>query len=251
MSVQDHFSTVAATYAAARPEYPNALFDALAAHVPRGAHVWEPGCGSGQATRGLATRFAHVHATDPSAQQLGEHWAQGRDDDRVSLAVEPGERTSLPDGSVGLVAVAQALHWFDLPAFFAECERVLVPGGVLAAWGYGDFIAPPGTAAAFEAFRARIAPFWPLGRSLVDEHYAAFDWPFGRLDAPALWLEADWTFERMLAYLASYSSVVRHRERTGTDAVARHRDALAAAWGDPAATRRLRWPLFLHLRRKS
>lgn len=137
MSFRDHFSAVASHYAAARPEYPDALFEALAEAAPRGARVWEPGCGSGQATRGLAARFAHVHATDPSAQQIARHWArQGAGN--VTLAVEPGERTALADGAVGLVAVAQALHWFDLDAFFAECARVLAPGGVLAAcWRRG------------------------------------------------------------------------------------------------------------------
>lgn len=250
MSVQDHFSSVAGTYAAARPDYPDALFDAIARHVPATARVWEPGCGSGQATRGLAARFAHVHATDPSPQQLAEHWAARRPDARVALAVEPGERTALADGSVGLVAVAQALHWFDHPAFFAQCARVLAPGGLLAAWGYGDFELPGGMEAALGAFRADIAPDWPLGRSLVDAHYAGFDWPFEEVAAPAVWLEVDWPLQRMLDYLASYSAVVRHRARTGVDAVAAHHGALAAAWGDPALARRIRWPLFLHLRRR-
>lgn len=250
MSVQDHFSSVAGTYAAARPEYPDALFDLLERLVPRTARVWEPGCGSGQATRGLAVRFAHVHATDPSAQQLAEHWAHATPGANVSLAVEAGESTMLPEGSVGLVAVAQALHWFDLPAFFAECDRVLVPGGVLAAWGYGDFDAPPGMEGALDAFRRDIAPDWPLGRSLVDAHYAGFDWPFAPLDAPRLSLDVTWTLDRLLAYLSSYSSVVRHRMRTGVDAVDAHGDALAAAWGDPAAARAIRWPLFVYLRRK-
>src|SRR5688572_33085904 len=117
---KDHFSGVADAYAQARPEYPDDLFDAIAAVVPRTARVWEPGCGSGQATRGLAVRFAHVHATEPSVKQLAQHWAQPGTD-AVSLAVEPGERTTLPDGSMQLVAVAQALHWFDRPTFFAEC----------------------------------------------------------------------------------------------------------------------------------
>jgi SAM-dependent methyltransferase len=170
---------------------------------------------------------------------------------RVSLAVEPGESTALLDASVGLVAVAQALHWFDLPAFFAECDRVLAPGGLLAAWGYGDFDPPPGMEEAFAAFRRDIAGDWPLGRSLVDAHYAVFDWPFERCEAPVLALEVAWPFERAMAYLSSYSSVVRHRARTGVDPVERHRAALAAAWGDPSATRTIRWPLFVHLRRKS
>jgi SAM-dependent methyltransferase len=251
MSMQDHFSSVSATYAAARPEYPDALYDLLARHVPADARVWEPGCGSGQATRGLAARFAQVHATDPSPQQLGEHWAARTPDPRVTLAVEAGEHTALADRSVGLVAVAQALHWFDLPAFFAECGRVLEPGGVLAAWGYGDFDAPAGMEAAFDAFRRDIAGDWPLGRSLVDAHYASFDWPFDAMAAPPLSLEATWTLERMLAYLASYSSVVRHRARTGTDPVEAHRAALARAWGGADRVRVVRWPLFVHLRRKA
>ncbi len=251
MSVQDHFSSVSATYAAARPDYPDGLFDLLARHVPSGARVWEPGCGSGQATRGLAARFGHVHATDPSRQQLAEHWAARSADARVTLAVEPGECTALADASVGLVAVAQALHWFDLPAFFAECRRVLAPGGLLAAWGYGDFDAPAGMERALDAFRRDIAPDWPLGRSLVDAHYAAFDWPLEPIDAPALRLEAAWTLERLLAYLSSYSAAVRHHARTGVDPVEAHRAAIAAAWGVPDAVRIIRWPLFLHLRRKS
>ncbi|MFD0321751.1 class I SAM-dependent methyltransferase [Lysobacter gummosus] len=117
---KDHFSAIAGAYAAARPEYPPALFEQIARHVPAQARVWEPGCGSGQATRGLAAHFAQVHATDPSAQQIEQHWAREaamRGDGPVSLAIEPGERTELADGSVQLVAVAQAVHWFDRERF--------------------------------------------------------------------------------------------------------------------------------------
>lgn len=255
---KDHFSGIAGTYAAARPGYPDALYDALAAAVPADASVWEPGCGSGQATRGLAARFAHVHATDPSAEQIARHWAGARTDGRhaearaanVALAVEPGERTSLADASVRLVAVAQALHWFDRPRFFAECERVLAPGGVLAAWGYPDFLVPEGLDAPIAAFRARIEPHWPPERAQVDARYAGYAWPFPALDAPPLQLEARMTLPQFIAYLASLSASARCRARTGIDPVAAHAGALAAAWGDPGHARALRWPLFLHLRRK-
>lgn len=247
---KDHFSAVAGTYAAARPEYPDALFDALSAVAPPTSRVWEPGCGSGQATRGLAARFAWVHASDPSAQQIAEHWAQAQDP-RVELAVEPGERCALADASVQLVAVAQALHWFDREAFFAECERVLAPGGVLAAWGYGDFLAPEGMLEPVAAFRAQIEAHWPPERAQVDAAYADYAWPFPALPAPTLWLEAEWSLPRFLGYLASMSATARCRAATGDDPVARHAPALAAAWGEAGDERTIQWPLFLHLRRKA
>ncbi|MEG3789862.1 class I SAM-dependent methyltransferase [Lysobacter sp. CCNWLW3] len=246
---KDHFSAVAGAYAAARPEYPDALFEALRAVVPATARVWEPGCGSGQATRGLAARFAFVHASDPSAQQIAQHWAQAGAG-RVELAVEPGERTALADASVQLVAVAQALHWFDREVFFRECARALAPGGVLAAWGYGDFLAPEGMLEPVAAFRAQIEDHWPPERAQVDAAYAGYAWPFPALPAPALWLEAEWSLPRFLGYLGSMSATARCRAATGEDPVARHAPALAAAWGESEDLRLVQWPLFLHLRRK-
>ncbi len=245
----DHFSGVADAYASARPEYPDALYDAIAAVVPVSATVWEPGCGSGQATRGLAARFARVHATDPSAQQLALHWAK-RLPGNVTVAVEPGESTALADGSVQLVAVAQALHWFDREAFFAECDRVLAPGGVLAAWGYPDFIVPDGMEAAVAAYRAVIEPHWPPERIHIDTSYAGYDWPFPALAAPELSLQANWTLPRFIGYLSSNSARARCLAASGIDPVEQHGPALAVAWGDPESTRTIRWPLFLHLRRK-
>jgi SAM-dependent methyltransferase len=246
---KDHFSGLADAYAESRPEYPDALFDAIAAVVPATARVWEPGCGSGQATRGLAGRFAHVHATEPSAKQLERHWAQ-QSPGNVTLAVEPGEQTALPDASVQLVAVAQALHWFDRERFFGECKRVLTPGGVLAAWGYGDFVAPEGMIEPVESFRTTIDPYWPPERAYVDARYSGFQWPFPPLPAPELWLEAQWRLPHFLRYLASMSAVGRCRAETGEDPVARHAPALAATWGDPDEVRVIQWPLFLHLLRK-
>nr|WP_281369235.1 class I SAM-dependent methyltransferase [Lysobacter penaei] len=222
----------------------------MAAAAPAGQAVWEPGCGSGQATRGLAARFGVVHARDPSAEQLARHWAHDAAGSGVDLAVEPGERTALGAASVGLVAVAQALHWFDRARFFAECERVLVPGGVLAAWGYGDFLPPAGMDAAVGDYRRQIEAHWPPERAEVDAAYAGYAWPFPPVPAPALMLEADWTLPRFLGYLASGSARARCLAATGDDPVERHGPALAAAWGPADRIRRLTWPLFLHLRRK-
>ena len=244
----DHFSAVAAQYANARPEYPAALFDWIAAIVSPRAIAWEPGCGSGQASRDLARVFDRVHATDPSAAQV----AQARGPANVTFSVEAGERCALSDASVDAVCVAQALHWFDRPRFFAECVRVLRPGGVLLAWGYQDLVAPPGVDEVLDPFRETIEACWPPERDLIDEAYASFAWPFDAIATPHMDLVAEWTLPRMLGYFSSYSATKRYRDaHGGEDPVAGYAPAIEAAWGNPATVRRLRWPLFVHARRKA
>jgi len=242
----DHFSAVAADYAVARPDYPDALFAWIAASAPSRAQVWEAGCGSGQASRGLATHFTQVFATDPSAAQI----AQASGPANVTFAVEPAEQCSLANASVDVVCVAQALHWFDRAAFFAQCERVLKPGGLLVAWGYQDIEVAAAIAEANAALQGDIAGDWPPERVLIDEGYAGFNWPFTALVVPHFDLQASWSLPRLLGYFASYSATKRHHEATGQDPVAQHAQAFAQAWGDPLSLQRVRWPLFVHARRK-
>ncbi len=246
MSFKDHFSASAAHYASARPHYPQALFDWIATISPAHGHAWEAGCGNGQASRDLARHFDAVFATDPSAAQI----AQASAPDNVTFAVEPGERCSLPDNSVDAVCVAQALHWFDREAFFAECDRVLKPGGVLVAWGYQDIVVPPALEAANTRLQDEIREYWPPERALIDSAYADFEWPFERIDPPAFQLQADWPLPRLLGYFSSYSAVKQYREAHGADPVAANAGILSAAWGHADATQRLHWPLFVHARRK-
>lgn len=241
----DHFSAAAADYAAARPDYPHELFAWIASLLPAHAQVWEAGCGSGQASRDLAGIFDAVFATDPSAAQIAQAHAPGN----VRFVVEPAERCSLGDASVDAICVAQASHWFDRDAFFAECTRVLKPGGVLVAWGYQDIEPPPRIAEAVDAFRAEIAAAWPPERTLIDSAYAGFDWPFSKVGTPAFEMQAEWPLARLLAYFSSFSAVKNVREATGHDPVAAHTPAIADAWGDADTCLRLRWPLFVHARR--
>src|SRR5213594_4767762 len=123
----DHFSAVANRYADFRPHYPAELFDYLGALVPRNSVVWDCACGNGQATLDLAARFHRVVATDASREQV----AAATPHANVEYRVAPAEKSGLPDESVALITVAQALHWFDLERFYAEAKRVLSPTGVL------------------------------------------------------------------------------------------------------------------------
>ena len=54
----------------------------------------------------------------------------------LALRVSAAESLEAENGSVQLINSSQACHWFNLPAFFEEVDRVLSSGGVLALSGY-------------------------------------------------------------------------------------------------------------------
>ena len=124
---RDHFSGHAGDYGRYRPHYPDALFAWLAAQVGPDARAWDCATGNGQAAVALAGHLAHVVATDASATQI----AAAVPHPRVEYAVRPASASGLPDRSVSLVTVAQALHWFDFDKFWNEVRRVLKPGGTM------------------------------------------------------------------------------------------------------------------------
>jgi SAM-dependent methyltransferase len=239
---KDHFSAGSDRYAACRPDYPAALFAWLAAQCTTRDAAWDCATGSGQAALGLATHFCRVIATDASAEQIG-HAAPHP---AIEYRVAPAEASMLDDASVDLVAVAQAAHWFDLPRFYAEVERVLKPGGVLALWGYGRMVLPGDLDAPFLRFYAEtVGPWWPAERKLIDDAYRSLDFPFAEIDAPEFFIEVEWTLDRLLDYVSTWSAVKRFQAARGRDPLPALRAELASAWGDAAAARRLAWPLFL------
>jgi SAM-dependent methyltransferase len=240
----DHFSGVSTGYAAFRPSYPEALFDALADIAPSHALAWDCGAGTGQATLPLTHRFASVVGTDPSASQL----AQAPAHPRVTYRVLPAQSSELDDSSVGLITVAQALHWFDVPAFHAEAQRVLVPHGVIAEWSYALAEVPSSGAvtALISALDATVHAWWPAERQHVIDGYQRLDFPFAPIDVGTFCMEADWSQEQLLGYLGTWSAVTHMREETGTDPLEAFEQELAAVWGR-VPLHRFRWPLSLRV----
>src|SRR5882672_6324063 len=129
---QDLFSNHAACYAQARPGYPKELFAYVASLVPEHKLAWDAGTGNGQAAIGLAEQFERVIATDASAEQI----KHATPHERVEYRVVTAEGADLEPGSVDLVMVAQALHWFRHDAFYANVRRVARPHGVIVASCY-------------------------------------------------------------------------------------------------------------------
>ncbi|HEY0230831.1 MAG TPA: class I SAM-dependent methyltransferase [Dokdonella sp.] len=240
MTFKDHFSGHAPGYRDARPLYPEALFDWLAKAAPDRDLVWDAGCGNGQASVALAARFARVRATDPSASQIGHAEARANIDYRV----EPAERCSLPDRSASLVTVAQALHWFEFDAFFAEVRRVLKPRGLFAAWAYSDCRVTP----AIDRLKDRVyidlvGPYWPPERALVEAGYATIPFPLDAVATPSFDMSVDWSAGQFLAYLRSWSATQRYRKDAGADPVEQIEHDMRSAWGD--GVRAVHWDFHL------
>jgi SAM-dependent methyltransferase len=247
-SFPDHFSGVAGAYAEFRPRYPEALFDWLAALAPGRALAWDCATGSGQAAVVLAPRFERVIATDASADQI----AAATPHPRVEYRVAPAEASGLADGSVDLITVAQALHWFDRLAFYAEAARVLRPDGALAAWTYGHpYIDDPGPDTVFQKFYSEtVGPFWPPERALVDMAYRTIEFPFPEVEPPLFEMETRWPLAALLGYMGTWSATTRFRAARGFDPVPALAEHLASTWGNPEEPRRIRWPLAIRAGRR-
>src|SRR6266567_773788 len=121
MSFKDYFSSQAADYAKFRPTYPQELFDYLGSIAPTRKLAWDCGTGNGQAAVGLASLFDRVIATDASEKQI----ANAQSHKIVEYRVAPAENSGIGSGTIDLIMVAQALHWFDLDRFYAAARRVL------------------------------------------------------------------------------------------------------------------------------
>lgn len=238
MSFKDHFSTQAATYAKARPTYPAALFAELARLAPGRALAWDAGTGNGQAAVALAQHFDRVVATEPSAAQLAQAVAHPQVAYHQSAETAP----MLADGSVDLVTVAQAAHWFDRPKFYAEVKRVLRPRGVITLWTYGLCeISPEIDAAVLRVYGGTLGSYWPAERHHPETGYRELDFDFAEQPFPRAAMELHWTLPEFAAYLRSWSAVNRFMKANASDPIAPLEAELAPLWGEGA--RLVRWPL--------
>jgi SAM-dependent methyltransferase len=132
------FGQNAADYERSRPSYPAEAVACIVgrAEIRPGRVVVDLAAGTGKLTRLLVPTGASVIAVEPVAAMR----------EQLSLAV-PGvdvragtaESIPLPDATVDVVTVGQALHWFDLDVAIPEVGRVLRPGGCLVfTWNTRD-----------------------------------------------------------------------------------------------------------------
>lgn len=240
--IRDRFSGHSDIYQKYRPRYPEALYRLLLKYTPGRKYCWDCGTGNGQVALELAAHFEMVYATDISKNQLD----QAPKRDNICYCVQRAEKTNFEAGQFDLITVAQAVHWFDIPAFFKEAARVARPGGVLALWGYGllYFGVAPIDAAIHSFYSEVVGPYWDGERRHIDSAYETIPFDLKHVERlQGLSIERPMDLTSLQGYLTSWSSVQNYIQSKGINPVTSLIDALSGYWKDDHA-HMARFPIF-------
>lgn len=240
----DHFSKQASDYSLYRPFYPQSLFEYLGSLTPHHDLAWDCATGNGQAAIALASFYNRVEATDASEKQI----EQAPPHEKIHYQVCEASSTPFPENHFDLITVAQALHWFNLDAFYREVTRVSKPGGIFAAWCYGLFNIDADIDERINHFYSEtVGPFWPEQRKYIHDGYATLTFPFKRIQSPRFEMSVRWNLQQVIGYLGTWSAVQYYRERHEHDPVKQIATELESRWGDPQEKRTINWPIYLHV----
>jgi ubiquinone/menaquinone biosynthesis C-methylase UbiE len=241
--MKDRFSSQSKEYAAFRPTYPKTLYQFIFNHVKNKKRAWDCGCGNGQVANDLSSYFEKVFATDISTNQI-QNAVQASN---IIYSVSPAEQTSFADATFDLITVGQALHWFDIPAFFKEVKRVGKPDAMIAVWGYNLLQINPEIDKVVRHFYSQIVgPYWDKERKLIDDQYRSVSFPFTEIKTPSFEFSFRWSKERFLGYISSWSSVQKYLKEKNADPIEILSTDLQSIWREE---KQVTFPLFLRLGR--
>ena len=268
--IADDFN--AASYKSYRPDYAQSLYDTILEYHGRSERdlALDVATGTGQAALRLVEEFKKVIAIDASNAMLGNAQKHERIDYRFGTA----EKLPIDDESVDFISVAQAAHWFDMPAFYKEAKRVLKPNGTLAIWGYRNAYVTNFDAETNEYLSSllenhvhvTLGIFWDRGREKLDRMYADDEFKMDGIfdctqrvlsplpesqSAPSTpFMHRSWNADRIGDYLKTWSAYKHFLERSQSseDPV----DTLVARIEARVGNARidLIWPVVLMLGRK-
>ncbi|PKI79432.1 hypothetical protein CRG98_000179 [Punica granatum] len=246
---------MAELYLDARPNYPKEWFSLLAARTLHHSLAWDVGTGNGQAAVSVAEHYDQVIGTDISENQLKYAIAHPR----VRYLHTP---LSLPEddlitqiggeNSVDLITVAHAVHWFDLPSFYATAARALrKPGGVIAVWCYNDIKVDATFDSVTKKFHDTTLPYWNPKVRYVFDGYKTLPFPFENVGLGSegepfnLDIPKELSLEGFLRMLRSWSAVVTAKEQ-GVDLLPESMvKEFETAWGGRSLVRSVVYKAFM------
>lgn len=243
MNYINHFNHQTENYRQFRPDYPDALFDYLLSKVGAQACVWDCATGSGQAAISLAQRFQKVIATDLNPAQLEKAPRHPAIEYRSATA----ENSGIKDQSIDLITVAQALHWFNFPAFYKEVLRVLKKNGWIAVWCYSlSHINEQIDQVVHTLYYDILGDtYWPVERNYIDEEYESIPFPFEPIKSPKFFIKKQVTLNAFMGYLSTWSAVKEYEQRNHINPLSLIEKELKQAWGDEQNLHQIEWPIHL------
>ena len=121
-------------YARYRENYPDQMITDIVGLCPTTNLAVDCATGTGQVAQQLSSHFKKVIGIDQSVDQI----AHAKKADNVEYRVESAEDLrGISDGSVDLITVATAIHWFDQEHFFVNARRVLKSGCLISIFSIG------------------------------------------------------------------------------------------------------------------
>jgi ubiquinone/menaquinone biosynthesis C-methylase UbiE len=202
-------------YSQARPSYPIELVEKIIEfmkekNVDSFDLAVDVGCGNGQATHLFSPYFKNTFGYDVSENQIKEAKKTSMDD-KISFYVSPSEKLPLKNDSVSLVTVAAAIHWFNLDKFYAECNRILRPNGVLAIFAYflptvTNTSKPDLLSKKIEDFLKVLRPYFAKEIEIIEQRYKTVKPPFNEIQRDILFKnELKWKIEHLIKFLETLS----------------------------------------------
>jgi hypothetical protein len=156
----------------------------------------------------------------------------------------------LEAGSVDLVTVAMAVHWFDLEPFYRAVRRVGKLNGVLAVWMYHlPVIDPAVDQLLLHYYGDVLADYWPERFHFLDERYRTLPFPFEEVTPHDFEIRAEWELGQLAGFLDSWSGTRRFKNERGRHPLSLIWEGLSEAWGKPSQRRSVLWPLSLRVGR--
>jgi SAM-dependent methyltransferase len=175
--------------------------------------VADIGAGTGMLAELFLDAGHRVIAIEPNDEMLAACRELAARYPALEVVKGTAEATTLPDASVGLIAVGRAMHWFDWPQAHREFARILRPDGwvLIATNGHREGGAPVSdlVAAMFRRWRTDSA-----GRQTQPDFNDRLQGFFDTSTWQREWLEDEMavSFESLLGYAESLSAMPRPGE---------------------------------------
>jgi len=248
LKFNDLFSDNSEAYKQFRPTYPQELFAYLSSISKHHQTAWDCATGTGQSAVSLSNYYSKIIATDASASQIkNAEKKQG-----VVYQIATAENSHIDTGSIDLITVAQAFHWFNVDEFAEEVNRVLKDNGIIAIWTYNLLsIRENLDKEIIYLYKTILGEHWPEERKMVEKGYKNVQLPFTEIKAPSFNLSAHWNLSQLIGYLCTWSATKKYKEKFGTNPVEEVYNNIADAWGDPENVLQIKWLLSIKVWKKT